>query len=563
MYTLTLRDALTNTHILDLTDQARDVAISDVECTFALPLDLAVAACLIDDYRLRWVTVNQHGVTRIYQLQRPSLASTGLQCVAVNLIAVLAMDSYSALWSDSNVGNWLETPETIANRAPKLYIADKNNRLFIGLTKNVVYRNGQDAWGWSYFTPITSTRQLLAIQCRYSIDLPTGWVVSFQRVTRAGGYLTTIRNITSAGAVISGALCDSFASTEGLEVVIYNGSGANYTHAGENATKFVTITSMRVVTTTANLINTTVAGAIGTGVQVITPASMQNISFGQQLVINTGASDSEMVSVSATTATTFTATFAKTHLAGATVRSMLVRDSEVVSDALTQAVTLNPSMGLSASNILISTSERDYDDLVFKLAQPIDVLQTLAKPSSFSFGVQEDGVLWFGNPASREWMVQAADVVVCRLLDTVVNSVAVVYHDAANTDQLTTTVTDPISIAQNGFTKRSMLEAATTSQREAELIRDTALSDGKARPVQAQIAIQRLYDRAGTRYPVDVLQRNDMITISNLPPLLASPELRSFTVGEVKYLPATDTVEVVLELPLPQLDVLLAQLAVG
>lgn len=53
------------------------------------------------------------------------------------------------------------------------------------------------------------------------------------------------------------------------------------------------------------------------------------------------------------------------------------------------------------------------------------------------------------------------------------------------------------------------------------------------------------------------------ITISILPLRLASPELRSFTIGDVKYLPATDTVDVVLELPLPQLDVLLAQMAVG
>lgn len=562
MYTITLRDAATGTQLLNVNDRATDITIADNQVSFNLRLDLALAAGLIDDFRVRHVCTNRFGVTKTYLLQRPTLTTNGIQCIALNLISVLNMDnSYSALWSDSNVGSWIETPETISNRNPKLYGADKQNRLFVGLQKGTVYRNGMDAWGWSFYSHIATTKQPIVTSYRYTIDLPSGWVVSFQRINRSGGYLTTIRDVTSAGSVISGALCDTYTGTDGLEIVIYNASGSSYTMTGENGTKYVNITSMRVATTTANLINTTVAGAISTGSQVITPASMTNIVVGQLLTINTGASDSEAVVVTAVTATTFTATFAKSHLANATVRAIVVRDSEVVGHMLAQAVALN-SLGLSASTLLVSTSSRDYDDLAFVSAGMLDVLDQLAKPAGYSFGVQEDGLLWYGVPTARSWMVQAADVTLCRPVDRLANNVSVLYRNAAGIDQLTSAATDTVSIAQNGYTQRLVLNAQTTIQREAELIRDTALADGKARSVEAQVSIARLYDAGGTRYPVDMIAPGDTISIANLSPVLSSPELRTFTVGDVGYNPLIDRVDVALDMPLPRLDILLAQLAI-
>jgi hypothetical protein len=70
----------------------------------------------------------------------------------------------------------------------------------------------------------------------------------------------------------------------------------------------------------ATPINTTVALAIATGSQTVTPASMVGISTSTPLVIDSASSGvQETVTPSAITTTTFTATFAKAHGAGATV----------------------------------------------------------------------------------------------------------------------------------------------------------------------------------------------------------------------------------------------------
>lgn len=76
---------------------------------------------------------------------------------------------------------------------------------------------------------------------------------------------------------------------------------------------------------TPTAINTTIAAAISPGSQTVTPASMANISNGSTLWINmssdphTYAADMEYVTVTATTGSTFTATFANSHSGGATV----------------------------------------------------------------------------------------------------------------------------------------------------------------------------------------------------------------------------------------------------
>lgn len=61
------------------------------------------------------------------------------------------------------------------------------------------------------------------------------------------------------------------------------------------------------------------AGVTATGVQAATPSSMASIAATEVLIIDTGASQ-EAVTVTASTATTFTANFSKTHAAGALVQ---------------------------------------------------------------------------------------------------------------------------------------------------------------------------------------------------------------------------------------------------
>jgi hypothetical protein len=67
-------------------------------------------------------------------------------------------------------------------------------------------------------------------------------------------------------------------------------------------------------------VGTTIAAAVSaTGYQAVTPGSMTNIGIGTAVWINWGLADQECVSINATTGSTFSATFTKTHTGGATV----------------------------------------------------------------------------------------------------------------------------------------------------------------------------------------------------------------------------------------------------
>lgn len=71
----------------------------------------------------------------------------------------------------------------------------------------------------------------------------------------------------------------------------------------------------------ALLVNTTAPTTVVAGSQVVTPASMANIVVGSQLVFAGGVGATETVTVTAVTATTFTATFANGHSGGYTITS--------------------------------------------------------------------------------------------------------------------------------------------------------------------------------------------------------------------------------------------------
>ena len=72
------------------------------------------------------------------------------------------------------------------------------------------------------------------------------------------------------------------------------------------------------LTTATYICSTTLTGAVTAGTQTVTPAAMTGISVGTSLAIDTGTAF-EMVTPTATTASTFTAVFAKSHAGGAAV----------------------------------------------------------------------------------------------------------------------------------------------------------------------------------------------------------------------------------------------------
>lgn len=83
-------------------------------------------------------------------------------------------------------------------------------------------------------------------------------------------------------------------------------------------------TAAPLMPTGAAIVNTTTTTAVSAaGAVVITPASMAGIQVGRALAVYGGTGTAEVVSVTAVTATTFTATFANTHSGTVTLCSLL------------------------------------------------------------------------------------------------------------------------------------------------------------------------------------------------------------------------------------------------
>ncbi len=115
------------------------------------------------------------------------------------------------------------------------------------------------------------------------------------------------------GRVLAGAIFGGAAVTIGSTLVTT--AANNFATVG---TRAIGTALGRVI---AYPINTSVAAAIAAGAQTVTPLSMTGINVGSQLTIDTGANQ-EVVNVTAVTATTFTATFAKPHGAGSGVQGL-------------------------------------------------------------------------------------------------------------------------------------------------------------------------------------------------------------------------------------------------
>ena len=121
---------------------------------------------------------------------------------------------------------------------------------------------------------------------------------------------------------------DSFDMTPGQALISFKPTEtADYFYGYSVSLQFpVGVAAVRAQYAAGFGYRTSVAAAISAGNQTVTPAAMSgytngpwSINSGDTLVIDSGLATEETVTVTATSSTTFTATFAKAHAAGAYV----------------------------------------------------------------------------------------------------------------------------------------------------------------------------------------------------------------------------------------------------
>lgn len=533
---------------------------------------------IYDQTRLLWVALCDSG--RIIwegRLEDPGLFAkndgSGVSIQALGPWRALSDDRYTALWSKTSLEGFRALTLQDRNlRRPEKFTIELTHGIQIGLKKNEAYTTNTIG-SVGYQIPDGSSRDIVGISFQYEARLPTQY--KLQLVSFAQGFNSSATSLLSqagSGSVQRGACHFSLGTSAGsFEIGIAPQSSNTYT--GETGDNYVLISHIRIVTSTANRINTTLTANCNAGTNVTaTVGSTAGMYVGQQLVIDSGNANSEIVTViSIGSATQFNADFANNHTSGQAVQGFKITADEIVRDVVTQVSTLNPEQ-LSSSTSQIQSSDLDLLDEAYEDANPADILTSLAllgdtANQRFEVGVDQQRRVYFRPVGSeaRAWFVDASELAVERSLEHVVNRIYGTYQDASGRAVRTADSSDTESIARLGIVRREHMSIDTSSSVQASYVLATALHDRSDPLPGADIQFEAIYDARGARWPLYEVKPGDTITIRNLPPDAAVrlDRTRTFRIRRTEYDLIAGRLSVEPDVPLPTLEVMLARQSEG
>lgn len=550
-------------------------------CEFFMPMSLRTAmalypAILNDEVRASWFS-EYFFKGRIEDIK---ITPRGLYITALGYWRVMDDINYSALWSTTDYSLWRPvTGAEVAGSTPEKYNIDFNGRIYMSTKKGQVYTNATDACSVVLKIPHGSGKQIIGFSLDYTANLPNplgagSWEFAYQ--TTLENYASRVANLIDAQAGVAMTRTWNFIVTacDYLMLTIYNNFTAPDTPAGEDGANYIQITNLRVVTTTTNRVNTTLGTTFGAGgSNTVTPASMANIYVGQQLEIANGTNISERVTVTAITATTFTAVFAGGHNAADAVNAHVVYPYEIIQDILSDVYANNTQ--ISNSTTFIENQGLDMFYAYYEDEKPSNILNDLASkgdtaatPVLYETGVDINKQLYF-RPVGDVGVVYYVDIIDVETiisLENVYNLMYGAYRDAYGRKMRTAGSTDLQSIAHFGLTRYNFVDANTTSSRQAILQRDAKLTDEKNAQAKAAITFDRVYNINGGLEPLSKVNSGDTFIIRNYPFTLISTtvidRIKSFRLAEVKLDVLANELSVTPEDFIPTLDTMLRRVNV-
>lgn len=556
--------------LYDWTLDADTVTISDGEHGYeslgaVIPMRQVEAFRVYDNLPVAYVLLSCGVHAWEGRLEHRQVTGRGLEITALgSWRAVSDYGPYTAFWSDSSTARWqVLTPEDISTAKPERFEADNNNRLYMASRNTEGFVN-TDLCVFGYRVPDGSATEIVACQFRYELGQGTNWRARLltrdaswgsgsSQWSLSGGIAvkTGVENLTFTGAA---ALTYELEATGGVTIAASTGAGA-----------YLKITHLRIAAATTNRVNTTIAAGVGsTGSQSPAPGSVANMFVGQKLWIGSGATG-EIVTVTAVGPSTFTAVFTLTHSAGVTVRAIVVYASEIVSDLVGEANSLN-SDELSSSTAQIAATSTDREIEIFEDKPAQDVVSYLADEGDdtrYEVGVWEDRRLYFRErgSAARVWYTDAVELQLASTLDTLTNRAYAVYRAVGGGILRTAEADDDESQARYGIIRRGLTVASTTSEARAEGARDGYLAERSTITPRSKVVTEGLFDASGIEYPLWFLKAGDTIAIRNLPPTLGTSvdKIRRVRVARKEYDVVRDVMQPTPELELPGLDVLIAR----
>lgn len=248
---------------------------------------------------------------------------------------------YTELWSTTDYSRWESLTEEQIATVTDAYRAETNDRLYIAPRKGSTVADGERG---GLFLPIPdgSTRNIVGIQFEYEIVGGGYWQVLLRRWAASSFTTpTTIWNPSlSTHGTYTGAVCATFTGSPLLTFELV--SLENETTLGTTLPAIDTTlapSSPQVNTTykASAIANTTYGSNIATGSQVVTPASMSAIAVNEKLWIK-GTGAGEVVTVTAVTGPTFTATYSLAHTAPIAIQTAVSGSRIVTPTSMTNIV---------------------------------------------------------------------------------------------------------------------------------------------------------------------------------------------------------------------------------
>jgi len=504
--------------------------------------------------------------------------SSGLKVTAFGAWVAFNDVPYTALWSDTKFDGWreyLSTDDVGFNES--LYEFDTNSRISIVARKNEIFGSTGvlKEGGQVYDRLDQSSRQITGISFDFQLSAPTNWVGRLISYTiNPYTFVAVPWTLNGNGGIQGGAVNITLTACDRLVFGLrYNAADAAY--VGETGNTYLRITNLRIVTSTANRVNTTLTANRAAGSNVTaTVGTTARMFVGGKLQINQSAAPSETVTVlSIGGATTFNATFIGSYVSGNAVQGHIIYPDEIIKNCVSTVNALNPTQ-LSSDVTLIQSQSVDIDQSIYEDVYPTEIINQLLTKSDNAALPRQWVALVYDNQrlivrprgSGAVWFADISSLDVVRTLTNLYNSLYAVYSDSSNKRNLRTAVsTDAASVTKFQITRRKAVTIDTTDSPNAIRSRDAVLALQTDPIPRAQITLDRIFDASGTANPLFMVHSDDTLTLRNLPPILGGiyDKIRTLVITRTDYNITTNALTLELEIPIPNIDVQLAQALKG
>jgi hypothetical protein len=505
MLSYVLFQSRTGPLLADWSAQARDITIETTPrgygaCEALIPLPKRQARQWYGQLDGAHLVVRERGQT-VYEgrVEIPETTPEGLRLTAFGYSRAYSDVPVTDMWSTISVAEWAAvTADSFARCAPDLYEMDTDNRLFIGLQKNSVYRTGLntiDVGAMTYTISGLVGPLIRRFAASYAVLLPTNWRMQVDAYNAGFVSGVSVFSIVATGALQTGSFdVTAIGDRTILIMSVYNNTGVNVTYAGENSTSYARLTDIRIASSTSATITADeVVRRINAAVAATNPG----------------------------------------QASGVTARIQ------------------SPGFDLK---------EYAYDRVYAE--DVLDQLAALGGDGHlWSWRVWRDQILIFDRTASDRQVYQIyATPDVSRDLGSLRTRIRPVYTDEADRTQLGTAQISLAAERRYGLKRIAYFSAPTSSAADANALASHELIDRQVVNAWGDITVTELWQN-GQRVPLTVLRSGDVVECIEFPSTGNSEtdKTRRFRVAVTSYSHSDRTLTISPEQRGPKIDSLLAQ----